>query len=187
MPGESGLLDPESVGFALALAAIVGSWLLGALEIIAIYRLWPPYCGRLGKPFTPPAPLPPITAPSALQGIERGTENVWFRLDGRTLLFRRRFGFGRGRSMASGRIEFGPDGNAEVYQSPLPAWGWVPITIAFTVFSGFTFGAGSPLVGAVFGLLFCVVIILNVRQSYKTFETLIWPEVDALLRDPAPR
>lgn len=132
-------------------------------ETLLLFLVWPPYITRLGRPTS----IDGLPAQVQLGDVQDNAE-LKFRPHNHALLFRRTFGFGRGRPMYAGVIRQEADGTLSVRVGAAPLG--IPIVVAFGAFGGLTFGGGSVIAGLVFGALFAVVLRYNRSAALKVFS-----------------
>jgi hypothetical protein len=154
---------------------------LALAEMLLLSMLWPPYIratSRPGEPITLPAPggLAPLMTAESSEVVVR-----W--ISANEIVFRRTFGFGRGRPMYQGRLLSGPDGTAQLLGGPAPALGWLPTGVAFGAFFGLTFGNGSILIALIAGGLFMLLMRYSRRVTQKFFVARGAPEIARLLNE----
>ena len=141
------------------LALLLLSFPLSLAEMALLYTLWPPYIRALARA---PAEAPGLPAGTRLDGADSG-EIKLRALDTEELLFRRTFGFGRGRLVYAGRVTVAAGEAPRVTVGPAPSG--YPVIVAVGAFGGLTFGGGSILVGLVFAALFALITRANKKSA----------------------
>ncbi len=165
-------MDAVSVVLLLLTVSMVP---LAMLEMLVFAALWSPYVRLVSRPVS----LEGLPERASLADLPAPARELTLKHSDGAVLFRRNFGFGRGRPMYLGWME--QDGALRVYANAFPAVGWIPITIAFGAFGGLSFGGGSLIVALIFGGLFALVARYNTRRARDSFELLGRPALAELM------
>jgi hypothetical protein len=162
--------------------------LSGLLELVASYSFALAWYRCLPLTLRQDVDLPALADPSQLEGVDGTTDDATWRFlsADRSLLFRRRFQFGRRRTMVAGRIQFDENGGALVKWAPIPLLVWPLVVLTglgqavFALVTG-DFPAVPPALGMVAVMSLIGGINLLVSRSY--LRNSLMPEVELAILD----
>ena len=170
---------------ALISVAIAGA--ISAQELLGWFILCPRFSRLL--PFQRPVdPGLPTPAGPALDQPARGSgEQVTWRWHpgSRALLFRRRITPGR-KPYSMGRLHLGRDGRWSLRWAPIPFFSWPAACAAWFAWLlgiGWADSPGGGVIMAMASGLFLSVVLANLYISRRSFDRVVWPELQRQLRE----